>query len=366
MEWGNSGRITPNYIVVEPWIWNDPRVRSLGKDAKGLYGMLMTCPQMTKVPGLIFGGTGSLTDEWNGGTREEFLTLFAELERANLCQADWDNRCVYVLPLLQDMECNAPCGPPQASAYGTVIFRLAPDCELVRRVDHDMRQLMLHSPAMMQSYLRCRPMSNDDAKRDVGRPLPPQPRQISLNLPEAGPATAAPSEPQAGGASGSTSSTAPAWTTGDADAPPALRVVADSPERELEEGLEALVASASYKLALGPSGFSSTQLEQLRSGWKDAYAVGWRKADLGDLGRWIAGGGLSGLTKTTPGAYVASYLGDALTRMDERRSKGGLRPPARAATLPARRPAAAVELGHAGPAVFRVRPRDGAAHPASR
>lgn len=332
-------RITPPYVAVEPWIWNDPRVRALGRDARGLFGLLLTCPQMTKVPGLLLAGTGALADEWQG-TVSEFKEVFKELQDAGLCLADWGARVVYVVPLLTEMVCNRPNGPSQAAAFGTVLFRLAPDCELTRRVDHDLRQLMLNSPALMASYLRCRPMSTEDARQQAGVPLPTQPRQMALNLPEApevpepaaAPAEGDDEEPEIDSAGGESDDLqcAPEQCPGEKDSPPAPRLVAAWPEHELADGMAELIANAGESLALPPSGLTATQRANLAVQWRAAYEAGWRRQDLADLGTWIGAGGLQWLRHCRPAAYLSSYLGDALVAMDQRRKKGMRAAPARA------------------------------------
>lgn len=322
-------RITPNYVAVEPWIWSDPRVRKLGLDARGLFGMLLTCRLMSKVPGLILHGAGALSDEWDG-TVEEFRACFKHLEDAGLCSADWEARVVYVVPLLTEMVCNRPNGPSQAAAFGTVVFRLAPDCELTRRVNHDLMQLMLNSPALKESYLRCRPLSNEDARQQAERPIPSQPLQTALQFPETPQAVA--SEPAAGGESENCAHLSqPTEGAVETDSPPALRVVPDNEETELIEGLRQLVQEAGDALRLPKAGFTSNQQVNLRSQWHQCFEAGWRSKDLGDLGRFVAAGGLGWLTKKTPAEYLASmYLGDALARMDRARPKAPTPPPRRA------------------------------------
>lgn len=339
-------RITPPYVAVEPWIWNDPRVRALGREARGLFGLLLTCPQMTKIPGLLLAGTGALADEWKGPV-SEFKEVFAELQTSGLCQADWEARVVYVVPLLTEMVCNRPNGPSQAAAFGTVVFRLAPDCELTRRVDHDLRRLMLNSPALMASYLRCRPMSTEDARQQASVPLPAQPRQLVMNLPEAperwgaepaetgaaaaeAAAHAEPDEDYAGGESADLDECPPDQCPGGKDSPPAPVLVVVPPEQELAAGLADLVANAGEALALPPSGFTATQQANLMVQWRAAHRAGWRRQDLADLGSWIGAGGLQWLRHCRPAAYLSSYLGDALVAMDQRRKKGSRPPAARA------------------------------------
>lgn len=328
-------RVTPPFVAIETWIWNDPRVRGLDRDARSLFGLLLTCPLMSKVPGLILAGVGALADEWKS-TPEEFRDAFAKVQKAGLCDADWEARVVYVVPILTEMVCNRPKGPSQAAAFGTIVLRMAPDCPLTRRVEHDLLQLMVHSPALMESFRRCQMLSNEDARSALARPIPTQPRQMSLQLPDAPVHT--PAEPSsAPDAGGESAELLPMVGSGQdaTDSPPTPRAVSADPEAELAEGLRELVDQAGAALQLPPSGFTVNQQVNLRTQWRQAHAAGWRRQDLADLGRFIRDGGLGWLNKKTPAEYLGSmYLGDALARMDKARGKAAPPAPRRPAVGP--------------------------------
>lgn len=314
-------RITPPFHCIEPWIMNDPRVRSLDREARSLFQLLLMFPTMSKVPGLILNvGKGAMCDEFQS-SESEFLDCFGKLVEKGLCDADWTNRVVFVKPLLTEMVCNRPRGPSQAAAFGTVIFRIAPDCALVREVDHHLRELMCTSPSLSESYLRCASLSSADAlaKRQAGQPLRSQPRQLGLVLPETGSASMDAAEETVEDAAHSQSNpTLPGSVEAGAAA-----------EAELQVGLKLLQLNAGTAL----DGLSESQVQQLRMLWTTAFGAGWRAVDLGDLGSWIAGGGLKWLSQVPPAAYVAAHLGNALAKMDEFRRRSPLRAPARVPTI---------------------------------
>lgn len=295
-----SSKTYPMYVSVEPWIWNDARVRSLTTVARNVFAQLLTCPQHSKVPGLLIQtGPGALRDEFQV-PEAELLAAFEELQAAGLAFADWKARVVYCRPLLADMSCNRPKSPSRAAAYGLVVHRLAQKCHVLTMVDEDIRALVIDSPSLHQSYLRCNALSTEDAERTREQPLARQQHQASFGFPERPEPAAAPAE-------------APAEV-----AAPRLAVVAiDGVSQSYESAEQALLAAAPGSIpSLTPS-----EKAQLRTAWLLARQASWTVQDMADLGAYVEAGGLYWVNKMTKAHYVCSRLGEALEKMATERGK---------------------------------------------
>lgn len=295
-----SSKTYPMYVSVEPWIWNDTRVRSLSTVARNVFAQLLTCPQHSKVPGLLIQtGPGALRDEFQV-PESELLVAFEELQRAGLAFADWKARVVYCRPLLADMSCNRPKSPSRAAAYGLVVHRLAQKCHVLTMVDEDIRALVIDSPSLHQSYLRCNALSTEDAERTREQPLARQQHQASFGFPERPEPAAAPVE-------------APAEV-----AAPRLAVVAiDGVSQSYESAEQALLAAAPGSIpSLTPS-----EKAQLRTAWLLARQASWTVQDMADLGAYVEAGGFYWVNKMTKAHYVCSRLGEALEKMATERGK---------------------------------------------
>lgn len=294
-----SNKTYPAYVSVEPWIWNDSRVRALSAVAGNIFSRLLTCPQHSKVPGLLIQtGPGALRDEFQV-PEIELLSAFEELQAAGLAYADWKARVVYCRPLLADMGCNRPKAPSRAAAYGLVVHRLAQKCEVLKMVDEDIRALISHSPSLQQSYLTCEALSTDDAERIMDRPRPRQQSQESFGFPERPePAAVAADQVEV--------------------VPPRLSVVAiDGVSQTYEEAEAALLAAAPGSIpSLTPS-----EKAQLRTAWLLARQASWTVQDMADLGAYVEAGGFYWVNKMTKAHYVCSRLGEALEKMATERGK---------------------------------------------
>ncbi len=294
------GKNYPSYVSVEPWIKNDLRVRSLSMIGRYVFEQLLTCPQQSKVPGLLLNaGPGALRDEFQV-PESELLTAFEELERAGLVFADWKARVVYCRPLLADMSCNRPKSPSRAAAYGLVVHRLAQKCAVLDMVDEDIRALVIDSPSLHQSYLRCNALSTEDAERTREQPLARQQHQASFGFPER-PEPAAAAADQAGEV-----------------VQPRLSVVAvDGVTQSYDEAEAALLAGAGDAM----QELTPNERAQLRTAWLVARQAGWTVADMADVGEWVKAGKLYFVTRITKAAYVSSRLGECLEKMSQDRGQ---------------------------------------------
>lgn len=74
--------------------WNQPRFRSLSDDAKLLYLYLLLGPETSPIPGVVVVGREALA-ELCGWSSKRLGAAFAELERARMARADWEERLVW-------------------------------------------------------------------------------------------------------------------------------------------------------------------------------------------------------------------------------------------------------------------------------
>lgn len=91
-------RKTPRYSKVTRRMWVDERflrLSPLKPSGQALWVYLLTCPEMTNVPGVIVSGKAAMSESL-GWTGEAFGEAFGELLREGMVQADWKARLVFI------------------------------------------------------------------------------------------------------------------------------------------------------------------------------------------------------------------------------------------------------------------------------
>lgn len=133
--------------------WDDPRFGRLSKpapNAQTLWLYLVSGPFATAIPGVVRGGRAAIA-ETLGWSVEDFDSIFAELVRAEIARADWNQRLVYVRNAFSARNCR-PGSPNVVLRWRRALDEL-PDCELREEIAQDLRSLLLEiSPAFLRAF----------------------------------------------------------------------------------------------------------------------------------------------------------------------------------------------------------------------
>lgn len=142
------------YALVQVRTWSDEKVRSLSApqpNAQTLFFRLLTGPETSRVPGVILAGRAALAEAL-GWDLSDFDRCWRELEETGLAVADWAARVIY-LPGAFRQVCNLPTSPSTAACWRKELLN-APECDLTRRVDTDLRAMLATmGAAYLGSYM---------------------------------------------------------------------------------------------------------------------------------------------------------------------------------------------------------------------
>lgn len=116
------------YRKVDPRIWNDEKFRSLSDDAKLVFFMLLTHPNMTAL-GAMRATVGGLAEEMGWGL-ERFREAFREALSKGMAEHD-QKACLVMLPKF--LKYNPPESPNVVKAWADSLD-LLPECGLKTRV----------------------------------------------------------------------------------------------------------------------------------------------------------------------------------------------------------------------------------------
>lgn len=118
------------YRKVDPRIWNDEKFRELSDQAKLVFFMLLTHPNMTSI-GAMRGTVAGLAEEL-GWEFEAFREAFGEVLAKGMAEHD-RKACLIALPRF--VKYNPPESPNVVKAW-TGALDLLPECDLKNRVIH--------------------------------------------------------------------------------------------------------------------------------------------------------------------------------------------------------------------------------------
>lgn len=116
------------YRKVDPRIWNDEKFRDLGDQAKLVFFMLLTHPNMTAI-GAMRGTLAGLAEEL-GWTPEAFREAFADVLAKGMAEHD-QRACLIALPKF--IKYNPPESPNVVKAWANALD-LLPECDGKNRV----------------------------------------------------------------------------------------------------------------------------------------------------------------------------------------------------------------------------------------
>lgn len=263
----------PNWLSIEPRTQTEA-MRGLSVEARHIYLELMVAPERL-LPWVLALGPAALAEQV-GMPPEQALAALRELEARGLVVRDEARRFVY-LPVLLRQASSGPPNPNSAAWLGRELAKLPP-CELLERVDSDLRELLMSAgkDGLLAAYLHGK--GERPALREV--PLPQQPELPFPSPPRKPVALELVMEQQ----------------------PKKPRTTTSKKEPSPCEGLaEAWRELAQRHPALGPirpSGMTTTGLPQreerlLVACWKEAASAGYVFADLQMVAEWVDAGGLA-------------------------------------------------------------------------
>jgi len=164
------GSADNRYCNVQVRTWDDPDFCELSAPApcaQTLWLYLLSGPYTTRVPGVVFGGRAAMAEAL-GWPQEAFDRCFAEIEGKGMAVADWRARVIY-LPKSFKQSANQPQSPSVCVYWRKVINDL-PECELVSRIDRDLRKML---GELGESFLKSYSLGRRSDKR-------PEPEEVSV------------------------------------------------------------------------------------------------------------------------------------------------------------------------------------------
>lgn len=176
----SRGSAENRFCNVQIRTWDDPDFCDLSSppaNAQTLWMYLLSGPYTTRVPGVLFGGRAAMAEalHWS---QQDFDNCFAEIESKGMAVADWRARIVY-LPKAFAQPTNWPHSPSVCVTWRKVINDL-PECDLVRRIDHDLRMRLLElGEQFLNSY-------SDGKRTDTkhGSAASPAPSSAGVSAPQ--------------------------------------------------------------------------------------------------------------------------------------------------------------------------------------
>lgn len=164
----SRGAAEHRFCNVQVRTWEDSAFRGLSKpvaNAQTLWLYLLCGTYTTRIPGVVYGGRAAMAEAlcW---PQEDFDRCFAEIESAGMALADWQSRLVY-LPNAFSQQPNQPHSPSVCATWRKVMNDL-PDCELLYRVDNDLRECLRNlGEPYLENYL------NGNKRYSKTLPTPP-------------------------------------------------------------------------------------------------------------------------------------------------------------------------------------------------
>lgn len=131
---------TGKYSKVTRKIWRSPDFQSLSPmppSGQGLFLYLLTCPELTAIPGVILAGKAALAEAL-GWSPKAFEEAFDEGFRKGMAKADWKLRLVWLPNALRH---NAPESPNVVRHWGKAFDEL-PECDLKVSIFQSVREFM--------------------------------------------------------------------------------------------------------------------------------------------------------------------------------------------------------------------------------
>lgn len=180
------------YVSVSQKFMDDPRVQALPWAPRALLALLLVCPEMTAVPGLILRAFKSALAESFGMELAAFADAFAALERAGLVCADWAARVVY-LPDPVRWSCTVGVQSIHRAALWRRELMKAPACDLTERADYQLRRALAGRPKMLECFMNGRSVERPGEQLEMR--FAPRLRVVSAPFDEPRPEPTAPAVP---------------------------------------------------------------------------------------------------------------------------------------------------------------------------